>query len=150
VKGSLKKIPTLIHPPPPLSVVGVSNTKTSKNVEQGAETSNVPATLGTQIVCTTSTCYAYFIGTYKIEVEYDVVSGNIRMTNVGKVCMNRLKESFLQRFKENIHLPFLNIPMNLQKYVIHDMETEFGTGWSVKKKKHDSKLQELGIFFTTL
>jgi hypothetical protein len=57
------------------------------------------------------------------------------MTDVGKVFMHRLKESCLQHFKENLHLPFSKIPMHLQKEVIHDMETEFGTGWSVKKIK---------------
>lgn len=97
--------------------------------------SNVPATLGTHISSTTNICYASCIGTYEIDVEYDVVSGNIRMMDVRKVFKHRLKESCLQCFKENIHLPFSKIPLHLQKVVIHDMETEFGTGWSVKKVK---------------
>jgi hypothetical protein len=108
---------------------------TSKNVEQGVETSNVPTTPGSHISSTTSTCYASCIGTYETKVEYDVVSGNIRMTDVGKVFMCRLKESCLQCFKEHLHLPFLKIPLHLQKEVINDMETEFGTGWSVKQIK---------------
>ena len=101
-------------------------------MEQGVETSNVPATPGSQISSTTSTCYASCIGTYESKVEYDVVSGNIKMTDDGKVFMHSLKESFLQHFKENLHLPFSKIPLHLQKLVINDMETEFGTGWLVK------------------
>ena len=57
------------------------------------------------------------------------------MTDAGKVFVSRLKVSCLQPFKEHLHLPFSKIPMYLQKAVIHDMETEFGTGWSVKKMK---------------
>jgi hypothetical protein len=54
------------------------------------------------------------------------------MIDVGKVFMHRLKESCLQCFKENIHLPFSKIPVHLQKEVIHDIENEFGIGWLVK------------------
>ena len=104
-------------------------------VEQGAlETSNVPATLGTQ-TSSTMTCFESYIGTYDTKVEYDVVSGEIRMTDVGKVFVSRLKVSCLQQFKEHLHLPFSKIPMHLQKAIIHDMETEFSTGWSAKKIK---------------
>ena len=49
--------------------------------------------------------------------------------------MSRLKESCLQQFKDHLHMTFSKIPMHLQKAVIHDMETEFGTGLSVKKIK---------------
>ena len=49
--------------------------------------------------------------------------------------MHRLKEAFLQCFKEHIHIPFSKIPLHLQKEVINDMETEFGTGWLVKQTK---------------
>jgi hypothetical protein len=57
------------------------------------------------------------------------------MTDDGKVFMHRLKESRLQRFKENLHLPLFKIPLHLQKEVINDMEAEFGTDWSIKKIK---------------
>ena len=57
------------------------------------------------------------------------------MTDAGKVFVTRLKVSCLQQFKEHLHLPFSKIPMHLQKVVIHDMETEFVTAWSVKKIK---------------
>ena len=57
------------------------------------------------------------------------------MIDARKVFVHRLKVSCLQRFKEHSHLPFSKIPMHLQKVVIHDMETEFGRGWSVKKIK---------------
>ena len=91
------------------------------------KTSNVPATPGTQTSSTT-TCFESYIGTYDTKVEYDVVLGDIRMTDVGKVFVSRLKVSCLQRFKEHLHFPFSKIPMHLEKAVIHDMETEFGTG----------------------
>jgi hypothetical protein len=104
-------------------------------VELGEETSNIPVTPRSQISSTTSTCYAYCIGTYETKVEYDDVSGNIIMKNVEKVFMCRLKESCLQCFKDHRHLPFSKIPMHLQKEVIDDMDTEFGTGWSLKKIK---------------
>ena len=58
------------------------------------------------------------------------------MTDAGKVFVSRLKVSFLQWFKEHLHLPFSKISMHLKKVVIHDMETKFGTGWSVKKIKN--------------
>ena len=104
-------------------------------VEQGApETSSVLATPGTQ-TSSTMTCFKSCIGTYDTKVEYDVVSGGIRMTDAGKVFVSRLKVPCLQWFKEHLHLPFSKIPMHLQKEVIHDMETEFGIGWSVKKIK---------------
>jgi hypothetical protein len=69
------------------------------------------------------------------------------MTDARKVFMHRLKESCLQRFKENLHLPFLNVPMHLKKKIIHDMEIEFEIGWSAKKikKTNDSKLQEISL-----
>jgi hypothetical protein len=86
-------------------------------VEHGAETFNVPATHGTHISSTTSTCYASCIGIYETKVEYDVISGNIKMTDVGKVFMRRLNESCLQCFKEHLHIPFPKIPMHLQKAI---------------------------------
>ena len=107
----------------------------SRNVEQGApEKSNVPATPGTQ-TASTKACFASCIGTYDTKVEYDIVSGDIGMTNARKMFVSGLKESCLQWFKEHLHLPFSMIPMHLQKAVIHDMETKFGTSWSVKKIK---------------
>ena len=107
----------------------------SRIVEQGVlKTSNVLATPATQ-TSSTMTCCESCIGTYDTKVEYDVVLGEIRMTDVGKVFVSRLKVSCLQRFKEHLHLPFSKIPMQLQKAVIHDMETKFGTGWSFKKIK---------------
>jgi hypothetical protein len=107
---------------------------TSKNMEQRAETSNVEATPGTQTSSTTP-CFGTCIGNYDTRIEYDMVSGEIRMSDVGKVFVNRLKESCLQRFKDHLHLSFSKIPMHLHKAVIHDMESEFGIGWSVKKVK---------------
>jgi hypothetical protein len=108
---------------------------TSKNVEHGVETSNVPTTFRSHISSTTSTCYASCIGTYETKVEYDVVYGNIRMTYSEKVFMHRLKESCIQHFKEHLHLPFSKILVHLKKKVINVMETEFGIGWSVKQIK---------------
>lgn len=122
-----------------------SQYQSPRNVEQGAlETSNVLATPGRRNSSTT-TCFTSCIGTYDTEVEYDVVLGDIRMTDAGKVFMSRLKESFFQRFKEHLHLTFSEIPMNLQKAVIHDMEIKFGTGWSFNKikKTNELKLQEI-------
>jgi len=77
-------------------------------------------------------CFASYIGSYDTKIEYDVVLGEVR-TDAGKMFVNRLKESCLQGFKDHLHFPFSKIPMHLQKVVIHDMETEFGTGWSVNK-----------------
>lgn len=57
------------------------------------------------------------------------------MIDAGKVFVSRLKVPCLQRFKEHLHLSFSKIPMHLQDVVIHDMETKFGIGWSVKKIK---------------
>jgi hypothetical protein len=64
-----------------------------------------------------------------------MVSGEIRMSYARKVFLNRLKESCLKWFKYHLHLLFSKIPMHLHKVVIHDMESEFGIGWSVKKLK---------------
>jgi hypothetical protein len=64
-----------------------------------------------------------------------MVSGEIRMSDARKVFVNRLKESCLQWFKDHLHFSFSKIPMHLHKVVIHDMESEFGVGWSVKKVK---------------
>jgi len=64
-----------------------------------------------------------------------MVLGEIRISYAGKVFVNRLKESCLQKFKDNLHFSFSKIPMHLQKVVIHDMEYEFGVGWSVKRVK---------------
>jgi hypothetical protein len=68
-------------------------------------------------------------------IEYDMVSGEIKMSDAEKVFLNRMKESCLQRFKDHLHFPFSKIPMHMHKVVIHDMESEFGIGWSVKKVK---------------
>ena len=77
----------------------------SRIVEQGTpETSNIPSTPGTQ-TSSTMTCFASCIGTYDTKVEYDIVLGDIWMTDVGKVFMSRLKESCLQWLKEHLHIP---------------------------------------------
>lgn len=111
-------------------------TITYQNVVQGTKMSNVPLTLGTNIYSTTSTsACASCIGTYETEVEYNVVSREIIMTDVGKVFNRRLKEPCLQCFKQNLHLLVSKIPMHLQEEVIDDMDTKFGTGWSIKKVK---------------
>jgi len=64
------------------------------------------------------------------------------MLDDGKVFVNMLKESCLQWFKDHLHflfskIPmhflFSKIPMHLQKVAIHDMEFEFGIGWSIKR-----------------
>jgi hypothetical protein len=64
-----------------------------------------------------------------------MVSGEIIMSDTEKVFLNRLKESCLQRFKDHLHFFFSKIPMHMHKVVIHDMESKFGIGWSVKKVK---------------
>ena len=56
------------------------------------------------------------------------------MTDTGKVFKPRMNGSCLQCFKEHLHLPLLNIPMHLQKVVIHQMVTEFGIGCNLTKK----------------
>lgn len=87
----------------------------SRIVEHGEpETSNVPATSGTQ-TSYTMTCFESDIGTYDTKVEYDVVSGDIRMADAGNMFVSRLKVSCLQRFKEHLHLPFSKIPLHLEK-----------------------------------
>ena len=58
------------------------------------------------------------------------------MSYTRKIFLSRLKESCFQRFKDNLHLSFSKIPLHLQKAVIHDMEIEFGIGWSIKKGKN--------------
>ena len=47
----------------------------------------------------------------------------------------------------SLHVPFSKIPMHLQKAVIHDMESKFGVGWSVKKIKKTNvlELQEIQV-----
>lgn len=78
-----------------------------KNVEQGIETSNIPPPPTAHIYSATSTGpYASCVGTYKTEVGYDFVSGEIRMIDVRKVFNCRLKESFPQWFQEPIHLHY--------------------------------------------
>jgi hypothetical protein len=72
---------------------------------------------------------------YDTRIEYDMVSGEIRMSDAEKVFVNMLKESFLQWFKYHLHLSFSKTPMHLHKDVIHHMEFEFGIVWSVKKVK---------------
>jgi hypothetical protein len=106
----------------------------TKNVEHGVETSNVLTTHGKQN-SSTMPCFASFIGSYDTKIEYNVVLGEIQISNVRKVFVNRLKESCLQWFKDHLHFPFSKIPMHLQKAVIHDMKTKFGIGWSVNNKK---------------
>jgi hypothetical protein len=64
-----------------------------------------------------------------------MVLGEIRMSDVGKIFLNRLKESCLQQFKDHLHFPFSKISLHLQKAVIHNMRTKFGVGMPVKKVK---------------
>jgi hypothetical protein len=78
---------------------------TSNNLEQRVETSNVEATPKTQSSSIT-TCFVTCIENYDTRIEYDMVSGEIRMSYVGKVFVNMLKESFLQQFKDHIHFSF--------------------------------------------
>ena len=95
---------------------------------------NVLAKHGTTNYCFVST-YALCVSTLGTKIEYDPVSGEIQRTDAGKTFMNRLRESFLQRFRDHIHLTFSKIPLQLKKMVIQDMESEFGAGWLVTKVK---------------
>ena len=63
---------------------------TSKNMEQRAETSNVKFTPGTQNSSTTP-CFGTFIGNCDTRIEYNMVSDEIRILDVEKVFVNRLK-----------------------------------------------------------
>jgi len=112
-----------------------SSTVAANNEEQCVDAfANVLATPGTSNSCSVST-YVSCVGTLGTKIEYDPVSGEIRRTDAGKTFMNRLRESFLQRFRDHIHLTFSKIPLHLKKMVIQDMESEFGAGWSVTKVK---------------
>jgi hypothetical protein len=90
-------------------------------------------------------CFGTCIESYDTMIEYEMVLGEIKMSDAGKVFVNRLKESCFQWFKDHLHLPSSKIPMHLHKTVIQDMEFEFDVGWSVKKgeKANVSKLQEI-------
>jgi hypothetical protein len=57
---------------------------TSKNMEQRAKTSNVEATARTQ-TSSTMPCFGTCIGNYDTRIEYDMVSGEIKMLDAGKV-----------------------------------------------------------------
>jgi hypothetical protein len=105
-------------------------------MKQRAETSNFKSTSGAQNSSTTP-CFGTVIRNYDTRIEYDMVSSEIRMLDLGKVFVNRLKESCLQWLKYHLHFLFSKIPMHLQKVVIHDMDYEFGVGWSVKKVKRE-------------
>ena len=72
--------------------------------------------------------YGSCIGSYDTRIEYDLVLGEICRLDVGKVFVNGLKDSFLKFLKDHLHLSFSNIPMHLQKLVIHDMEIEIDVG----------------------
>ena len=110
-----------------------SLTITSKNLEHGTYNSNAQMTPRTQISSTTIPRHAICIGSYDIGVEYNMVSGKIHRLDSGKFFVKRFKESCLQLVKDHLHFTFSKIPMHLQKAIIHDMDTEFGVGWSIKK-----------------
>ena len=97
------------------------------------ETSGVSTTPETQNSNSCFSSYTSTIGTIGTRIEYDCLTGEIIQTSVGTTFMDRLREACFQRFRDHLHLPFLNIPLHLKKMVIQDMETEFGEGWSVRK-----------------